>query len=278
MAGGRAVAAFPLVAGGGPAVRRRAPEAVRRLATGLVVPAALLAGWQVTAANGWLPEQILPAPAVVLQTARDGLDDGSLLAATVTSLGRVARGFAAGGAAGLLLGAAMGLSPTARRLVHPLFLALSQVPVLGWVPILVLLVGLDEALKLIVIAWAACLPVVLGTMQGIRDVPPAYLELGRALSFGRWSQLRTVVLPAAVPSIFTGLREGLANSWQTLVVVELLASYEGLGYLMTYGRQLFQLELVLVAMAVVGAIGLVLHLLLAALEARLQRWRPAAGS
>src|SRR4051794_41834668 len=100
MAGGRAVAAFPLVAGGGPAVRRRAPEAVRRLATGLVVPAALLAGWQVTAANGWLPEQILPAPAVGLQAARGGLDDGSLLAAAGTGPGRVAPGLAPGGGAG----------------------------------------------------------------------------------------------------------------------------------------------------------------------------------
>jgi sulfonate transport system permease protein len=130
-------------------------------------------------------------------------------------------------------------------------------------------------LKIIIIGWAACLPVVLGTAQGIRDVPPGYLELGRALSFSRWSQLRTIVLPSAVPSMFTGLREGLANSWQTLVVVELLASFEGLGYLMAYGRQLFQLELVLVAMIVVGAIGMSLHLLLAGVEAHLQRWRPA---
>jgi sulfonate transport system permease protein len=138
----------------------------------------------------------------------------------------------------------------------------------------VLLVGIDEGLKTIVIGWSAFIPIVLNTSQGVRDVPLAYIELGRVLSFSRWSTLTTIVLPSAVPSIFTGLREGLANSWQTLVAVELIASFEGLGYLMAYGRQLFQLELVLSAMVVVGLIGLFIHGLLTLIESRLQRWRP----
>jgi sulfonate transport system permease protein len=81
------------------------------------------------------------------------------------------------------------------------------------------------------------------------------------------------VLPAAVPAIFVGLREALANSWQTLVAAELLASSEGLGYLMSWGRQLFQLEVVITAMIVVGVIGLSLNLLCLGFERRLQRWR-----
>jgi sulfonate transport system permease protein len=124
------------------------------------------------------------------------------------------------------------------------------------------------------IGWAAFIPVALNTSQGVRDVPQAYLELGRVLSFGRWSNFRSIILPSAVPSIFTGLREGLANSWQTLVAVELIASFEGLGYLMAYGRQLFQLELVLAAMIVVGLIGLSIHIFLTLIESRLQRWNP----
>jgi sulfonate transport system permease protein len=190
-------------------------------------------------------------------------------------LRRVAEGAAAGSLLGMTLGLAIGASDTLRRMLEPSFLAIGQVPVFGWVPILVLLVGLDDAPKLIVIGWSAFVPVVLNTAQGIRDVPPSLLELGRVLGFGRWDTFRLIVLPAALPPIFTGLREGLANSWQALVAVELLASFEGLGYMMAYGRQLFQLETVMAAAVVIGAIGLSLHLSLAWVERRLQRWRVA---
>ncbi|RVD68089.1 ABC transporter permease [Mesorhizobium sp. M3A.F.Ca.ET.174.01.1.1] len=244
------------------------------LGLGLVVPLGLLTAWTVAALLGQLPEQILPPPWVVFDTLLDGIQDGSLLSSTVTSLARVAEGFAAGALAGLVFGTAVGLSKTLRDFVDPLFLALSQVPTLGWMPIIILIVGIDEGLKIIVIGWSAFIPVVLNTCQGVRDVPEAYVELGRVLSFSRWSKLTTIVLPSAVPSIFTGLREGLANGWQTLVAVELIASFEGLGYLMAYGRQLFQLELVLSAMIVVGLIGLVIHGLLTLAENHLQRWRP----
>lgn len=252
-------------------VRRGNFPAAGILLLGLVVPLGLLTAWTVAALLGHLPEQILPPPWIVLDTLLDGIQDGSLLSSTMTSLERVAEGFAAGAAVGLVFGTAVGLSKTLREFVDPLFLALSQVPTLGWMPIVILIVGIDEGLKIIVIGWSAFIPVVLNTSQGVRDVPEAYVELGRVLSFSRWSKLTMIVLPSAVPSIFTGLREGLANGWQTLVAVELIASFEGL---MAYGRQLFQLELVLSAMIVVGLIGLVIHGLLTLAENRLQRWRP----
>ncbi|WP_245499511.1 ABC transporter permease subunit [Mesorhizobium sp. M1A.F.Ca.ET.072.01.1.1] len=179
------------------------------LLLGLVVPLGLLTAWTVAALLGHLPEQILPPPWIVLDTLLDGIQDGSLLSSTMTSLERVAEGFAAGAAVGLVFGRAVGLSKTLRELVGPLFLALSQVPTLGWMPIVILIVGIDEGLKIVAIGWSAFIPVVLNTSQGVRDVPEAYVELGRVLSFSRWSKLTMIVLPSAVPSIFTGLRETL---------------------------------------------------------------------
>jgi len=246
------------------------------LAQGAIVPAGLLIAWAGLLRLGWLPEQILPPPSEVLGALRDTLDDGTLLSSTLMSLRRVAEGFLAGATFGLGFGVVTGASNLARTLLVPLFLALSQVPTLGWIPILILFVGIDESLKIIVIGYAAFIPIALNTAQGVRDVPSAYLELGRVLSFSRWSNFRSIILPSAVPSIFTGLREGLANSWQTLVAVELIASFEGLGYLMAYGRQLFQLELVLAAMIVIGLIGLTIHLFLTFVESHLQRWNPRA--
>ncbi|RWE75011.1 MAG: ABC transporter permease, partial [Mesorhizobium sp.] len=223
MSGGQAAAQTghgDSTAGAAP-TRRRILPAAGILVLGLVVPLGLLTVWTVAALLGQLPEQILPPPWVVLDTLLDGIQDGSLLSSTVTSLERVAEGFAAGALAGLVFGTAVGVSKTLRDFVDPLFLALSQVPTLGWMPIIILIVGIDEGLKIIVIGWSAFIPVVLNTCQGVRDVPEAYVELGRVLSFSRWSKLTMIVLPSAVPSIFTGLREGLANGWQTLVAVEL---------------------------------------------------------
>jgi sulfonate transport system permease protein len=282
MAGGH-IDSHSAAGGGGlaPARRTRRGRPGLRIAgdvaLGLVVPAGLLLAWQLSSSHGWLPDQILPSPETVLDTFTEGVGDGSLLSATLTSLRRVAEGFAAGALSGVVVGGAIGLSKPLRSLVDPVFLALSQVPVLGWLPILILLVGIDEELKIIIIGWSAFVPAVLNTSQGVRDVPAQYVELGRVLAFSRSSTLGTIVLPSAAPSIFTGLREGLANSWQTLVAVELLASFEGLGYLMAYGRQLFQLELVLVAMVIIGLIGLVFHGLLTLAEGRLQRWRVEAS-
>jgi sulfonate transport system permease protein len=175
----------------------------------------------------------------------------------------------------LLLGIAMGLSPTVEDYVRPLFTAFAQVPTLGWIPLLMLLVGIGEGLKILVIAKAAFVPVTLNTLAGIRAVPSHYAEVGAVFRFSRWQVLSKVVLPAAVAPIFTGLRYGLTHSWNALVAVELLASAEGLGYLLVWGRQMFWLDTMMAAMAVIGVIGFLLDRVMAALEQRLQRWRLA---
>lgn len=247
-----------------------------RLGLAVVVPLAGLVLWAASARFGWLPPQILPAPDVVLGTFADMLRSGELLDHTRISLLRVLYGFGLGAGAGLLLGTAMGLWPTFEDYVRPLFTVIAQVPALGWIPLLMLLVGIDETLKVLVIAKAALVPVTLNTRAGIRAVPPAYVEVARAFRFNRRQLLRKVVLPAAVPPIFAGVRYGLTQSWLALVAVELLASSEGLGYLLVWGRQMFWLDTVIVAMVVIGVVGFVMDRTLRAVETRLQRWRVAS--
>lgn len=244
-----------------------------RLSAGLIVPLAALALWQASASTGWLPPQVLPAPQEVLSLLLAMAASGELWEHTAISLLRVAGGFALGAAAGLALGIAMGVSRRVEACVGPLFTAVAQIPPLGWVPLLMMLVGIDNTLKVLVIAKAAFIPLVVNTVKGIRSVPVAHLEVGRVFGFGPWTLLTRVILRAAVPPIFTGVRNGMTNAWLALVAVELLASSEGLGYLMLWGRQLFQLDLVLVAILVVGTIGFVLDRVLEVVEARLQRWR-----
>ena len=259
-----------------PSLPRAIPPWLRDTALAWLLPLALLALWAVAARFAWIAPQVLPAPGAVLSTLNDALQSGELWANLQISLLRVLAGFAIGLAGGLSLGLAMGLSPTVRDYLYPLFKAFAQVPVLGWLPLLMLLVGIDEALKIILIAKAALVPIALNTCKGIQGVPTRYIEVAKVLRFTKWQLLSRVVFPAALAPIWGGIRYGLTHAWLALVVVELLASSEGLGYMIVYGRQLFQLDVVLAAVLVVGLVGYTLDKLLALIEKRLLGWRKEA--
>lgn len=244
----------------------------------LLLPLSLLVLWTVSAALEWLPPQILPAPADVEHGLAEMWRSGDLLRHTGISLQRVVYGFGIGALVGLALGIAMGLSRTVEDYVRPLFTAFAQVPTLGWIPLLMLLVGIGEGLKILVIAKAAFVPMTLNSFAGIRGVPPAYGEVAALFRFNRWQLLHKVVLPGAIAPIFTGVRYGLTHAWMALVAVELLASSEGLGYLLVWGRQMFWLDAVMIAMVMIGIVGFGLDKLMAVIERRLQRWRFADGT
>lgn len=236
-------------------------------------PLALLLLWHLASVWGWAPEQVLPPPAQVFRTFADLVASGELWENLQISLVRVFTGFGIGLLAGLSLGGAMGLSPTVRAYLFPLFKAFSLVPVIGWLPLLMLWVGIDEALKFLLIAKATLVPVTLNTCQGIQGVPNRLIEVARVYGFTRWQMLTRVVLPAASAPIWNGLRYGLTHAWLALVVVELLASSEGIGFLIVYGRQLFQLDVVLAAVLAVGTVGFAIDKLLSLTESWLLRWR-----
>ena len=239
----------------------------------LPFPLGLLLLWTVAAQLGWIAPQVLPSPQAVLATFIDLAQSGELLDNLGISLLHVLLGFGVGVAGGLLLGVAMGLSPLLKDYVYPFFKAFSQVPVLGWLPLLMLLVGIDEALKIILIAKAALVPIAVNTYKGIENVPARYVEVARVLRFSRWQLLWRVIFPAALPPIWNGVRYGFTHAWLALVVVELLASSEGLGYMIVFGRQLFQLDVVIAAVAVVGVVGYLGDQVLARIEVILLGWR-----
>lgn len=257
--------------------RARLMPRARLLGLGLVLPAVLLVFWQQAATRLWVPPQILPRPSAVFETLRQQIASGELFEHFRISLLRVTGGFSLGAAAGIGIGVAMGLSRRVEAYLQPTFKALSQVPVLGWLPLAMMLLGIGEGLKIVIIAQASLVPVAINTLKGIRSVPKQYVEVAQAYRFTPLQLLRKVILPSAVPSIFVGIRFGLTQAWLSLVTVELLASSEGLGFLIVWGRQLFQLDLVLAAILVVGVVGLCLDKGLALIEERLSRWQPPAS-
>jgi sulfonate transport system permease protein len=247
---------------------RQRLQGMARSAEPFLLPIALFALWAVGAAQGWISAQVLPSPQFVWETLSELATSGDLWLHAQASLQRVLVGFVVGSALGLLLGAAMGLSKTVEAYLLPTFNALVQIPVLGWLPFVLLLVGIGEPLKYILIAKAALVPVTLGTLQGFRQTPATLLEVGNVYGYSRRQQVLEIVVPTAMPTLFTALRLGFTKAWLSLVVVELVASSEGLGYLIVYGRQLFQLDLVMAAVIVVGALGYAIDRLLDWAEAR----------
>lgn len=242
----------------------------------LILPALLFGLWWLTAERGWIAEQILPAPAYVWESFQIVRESGELLEHIGHSTARVGWSLLLGGGAGLILGFGMGLSSTLRAYVLPTFRAMAQVPVLGWIPLLIIFVGIEEPLKIWAISLSVIVPVTLTTLDGIANIQTSLLEVGRVYRFSPLQILHRIVLPATVPSLFTGLRQGVMQAWLTVIFVELLSSSEGLGFFMSYSRSIGQIDLVIVSMFAIGAVGIVIELSLRLLESRLQTWRRAA--
>ncbi|KAA0970886.1 ABC transporter permease [Aureimonas fodinaquatilis] len=238
------------------------------LALPFVLPLALLLLWQLAVVRNWVSPLILPPPLRIWQTFVELWQNGQIAEAFMISLFRIAVGFAAGAAGGLIVGMAMGLSDTFDRIFGPTLRTLAQVPTIGWMPILILVLGLSEAVKYIIIAKASFLLVLIATADAIRNVPRDQVDAMRVLRLRPMTQLTKFWIPAVLPSIVTGFRLALGAAWIALVIVEMLASTAGIGYLMVWGRTVFQLDVVVVGMIIIGLAGLSLDRVMALLERR----------
>jgi len=266
-----------------PVWHRHARDAVQQgliaaltIVLGLILPAALFALWWTAAERHWIAEQILPPPAFVWDSIKYVLETGELLDHIKFSASRVAWSLLIGGSAGLILGFGMALSRSFKAYVFPTFDVLAQLPVLGWIPLLIIFVGIEEPLKITAVSIAVVVPVALSTLHGIANIPQSLLEVGRVYQFDAFQVIHRIVLPAAAPSLFTGLRQGVMQAWLSVIFVELLSSSEGLGFLMAYSRSLGQIDMVIVAMLAIGVVGILIELTLRLIESRLQGWRRSA--
>ncbi|MBM9485805.1 ABC transporter permease subunit [Pseudomonas sp. ICBG1301] len=235
---------------------RRWPNLGERLLPWLL-PLTLFTLWWLASRNHWMSEQILPPPALVWSSAVE-LAGGELWSHLAISLQRLFWGLLAGIGIGALLGALLGFSARAERLVFPTFSALSQVPTLAWIPLFMVFFGIGETLKLVVLVKAIVVPVTLHTLVGVRDAQPTLREAARVLRLPAHLLIRRLILPAALPAFMAGVRLALAAGWTSLLAVELLASSEGIGYLMVWARQLFMLDIVFVCIVVIGVLGVVM--------------------
>lgn len=243
-----------------------------RAALGLLLPALALLAAELGVRTGAIPANLLPAPSDIGATIA-GLARQDLAAHVLASTVRVAIGFTGGALLAVILGAAVGLNRTMKALLDPTFQALRAIPSLAWVPLLLLWLGIDEAPKLVLIGIGAFFPVYMGVASGIRDVDRKLIDAARLYRLSRPALARRVLLPAALPAIFTGLRNGLSLAWMFMVAAELIAASQGLGYLLSDGRETSRADIVLAAIVLLAVLGKASDSLMQRLETRVLAWR-----
>ena len=239
----------------------------------LIVPLGLLAIWQILASNGILLEVILPSPIKVVKAFFAMIEDGTLIIDLKTSMIRVLIGYAEGALIALLLGIGSGLNKIVERLVSPLINVIRQIPLYAWIPLIILWFGIGETSKYIIIARGVAIPIYINTVQGIHHVQIEYYELAKVLELRYTTFLTKVVLPSAVPSIFTGLRLAAGNSWMAVVAAEMLGGLTGLGYGLLQAKEFLWSDKLIALMIVIAVIGMIFDYILQLFEKSFLSWR-----
>lgn len=264
---------LPATAGGGSGL----PRWAKATGIALLVPALVLLAWYLaTTVFGIFAPYQLPSPGQVWDAAVEMTTRGTgptLLDHVAISAQRVFLGFAFGAAAGLMIGALVGLSRWADSLLSGTVGAFRAVPSLGWVPLLILWIGINEESKVLLIAIGAFFPVYTTVASALRHVDPLLVEAGRAYGLRGVGLLRAVQLPAATPTVIAGLRLALAQAWLFLVAAELIASSQGLGFLLTDSANNGRVDRILLSLVALAVLGKATDSLIGILERALARRR-----
>ena len=263
----------------------RAPLGLWQRARGtvlaLIVPLLLLAGWHYAVKAGMT--RLIPSPADVAEYMVDfavgGIWDDAFSATLhvhlLASMSRVYGGFALAAIVAVPLGILIGRNDTIRALLDPFLQLMRPIPVTAWLPLSMILFGLGPRSAFFLVFLGAFYPILLNTVFGVRSVEKRLFEAAAMLGCTPSAQFYKVVLPAALPSIFTGLRLGLGLAWFVIVVGEMTGVPQGLGAVIMDGRTLSRTELVICGMIVIGIAGFLSDRLVVMAMNRLLRWSPS---
>lgn len=264
-------------------------DALKAAATGAIVPVVVVAIWHGLSVSGWIDHALLAGPWEVLlrwwaylipaepyDPAVSGWIvwalSGELPSDAVASLYRVLAGFLLGTALALPLGILMGASERVYRLANPTIQVLRPIPPIAYIPVAILWFGLGNPPAVFLITIGAFFPVLMNTIAGVRNVDGIYIRAARNLGAGRLTLFWRVMLPAATPYILTGARIGIGTAFIVVIVAEMIAVNNGLGFRILEAREYFWSDKIIAGMASIGLLGLAIDGAMSRLNARLLRW------
>lgn len=254
---------------------------------GLIAPLVIIALWQAVAVAGWVNPQALPSPLAVFERwvayllpatpYSEGVwlswaVSGELIVDTIGSLYRVVVGFAIGAGLALPLGLAMGSSARVYAWCNPLVQLLRPIPPIAYIPLAILWFGLGNAPAVFLIALGAFFPVLMNTIAGVRQVDGIYLRAARNLGASGSTLFVRVILPAAVPYILSGVRIGIGTAFIVVIVSEMIAVNNGLGFRILEAREYFWSDKIMAGMISIGLLGLAIDVGMNRLNNHLLRW------
>lgn len=238
----------------------------------LIVPVVIIIIWQTASELGLIRVNIVPSPKDIFDSLIKQVTKGALQKHILTSLRRVFLGYLLGAALGITIGTLMGLFRVFERAMRLLIEIMRPIPIIAWIPVLILWSGIGERSKVIVIAIGTFWSVLLNVIDGIRNVDKRYIEVSTLFIKSQQEVVRKVVLPAATPNIFTGLRIGIGSAWLSVIGAEMIAASAGLGFFISYMRELVQPANMLVGVFAIGIIGWAINRILQVAERRILKW------
>ena len=254
-----------------------------------IVIVVLLGIWEGASRLGFVKVQILPPPSAVFlkfiesikpqevydatkTTYLQWIFSGELIHDAISSMSRVLVGFFIGAGLALPLGLAMGASNLVFKLMNPLVQILRPIPPIAYIPLSILWFGLGNPPAYFLIALGAFFPVLINTIAGVRNVDSIYIRAAQNLGASQMTMFLRVIVPAAMPYILTGVKVGLGVAFIVVIVAEMIAVNNGLGYRITEAREFFWSDKIIVGMVSIGVLGLILDILVSKLNNHLLRW------
>jgi sulfonate transport system permease protein len=250
------------------------PPVIWRAAS-FAVAAGFVALWQLIANQRWISPVFLPGPDRAWAALLRGFDGGELSSKLIGTLEHMVFGWLAASVAGIALGAMIGSSKAMRVYVAPSLELLRPLPVSAIIPVAIAAFGLTQGMALFVIAFGTIWPMLLGTIHGFAAVEPRLYEVARSLHMSRLAVAWKIALPSASPDILAGMRLSLTVALILSVVCEILAGLDGLGHWILLSARAFRSADLFAGVMLLGAVGYVTALAMAAIERRVLRWRPA---
>lgn len=256
-----------------PTADRRVQAVAWRLLRATAVVAAFLALWETAPRVGLVDKVFLPPFSEVVGAWFTLAGNGQLAEHVSASLSRAVVGFAVAVLVSIPLGVAIAWYRPVAEFLNPILELFRNTAALALLPVFILILGIGETSKVALVIYAASFPILLNTISGVRTVDPLLIKSARSLGLSPVRLFQKVILPAAVPTIFTGLRMAAASSILVLIAAEMVGAKAGLGYLITASQFNFQIPNMYAGIVTIALVGVIVNGILVAIERRLSGWR-----